>query len=240
MKLITSIALVAMSFTSVANTQLPNNRHISVTGNAELSAKPDIAVIHLHVENNNKTSSAAKTEVDARVNNLLDGLNKFKVDESNVSASSISTEPRYSYRNNENPTITGYVAKRTLKVTLNDIKKLNTFIDFALSVKINSVRNIELKSSKEAVFKDEVNALAVKHAKEKGRSLANAFDADLGRIYSINANSNSSAYRYGANQDAEMVQMSAMKGTAPKPGRYLQENIKFSASISVVFDLEVK
>ena len=71
-------------------------------------------------------------------------------------------------------------------------------------------------------------------------SLANAFDADLGQIYSINANSNSSVYRYGANRDAEMVQMSAMKGAAPKPGRYLQENIKFSASISVVFDLEVK
>ncbi|SFD58403.1 SIMPL domain-containing protein [Pseudoalteromonas denitrificans] len=240
MKLLTSIAILAMSFTALANTQLPNNRHISVTGTAELSAKPDIAVINLHVESNNKTSLAAKTEVDTRVNNLLDGIEKFKVDESNVSASSISTEPRYSYRNNENPKITGYVARRTLKVTLNDLKKLNKFIDFALSVKINSVRNIELKSSKEKALKDEAIALAVKNAKEKGRSLAHAFDADLGRIYSINTNSNNSVYRYGANRDAEMVQHSAMKGSAPQPGRYLQENIKFSASISVVFDLEVK
>jgi uncharacterized protein YggE len=114
-------------------------------------------------------------------------------------------------------------------------------MDFALSVKIDEISNIELKSSKADSLKDEVNALAVKNAKKKGKSLANAFDAKLGKIYSINSTSNQSRYRYGANSDIERIEVTGLRmNKSSRPGKYLQENIVFSASISVVFDLEVK
>jgi uncharacterized protein YggE len=38
-------------------------------------------------------------------------------------------------------------------------------MDFALKVKINAIRNIELKSSNEKQLQQEVNALAVNNAK---------------------------------------------------------------------------
>jgi uncharacterized protein YggE len=245
MKRLTSIALIALSTLSFsalsqANTSLPSNRHIAVTGKAEMMAMPDIAIVHLNVESTKKTSLDAKKEVDERVNNLLDGLSQFKIDEANVSASNISTEVRYSYNRGERDKIDGYIARRSLKITLNDIEKLNAFMDFALSVKIDAIRNIELKSSKEQALKAEVNALAVKNAKAEGETLAKAFDAKLGRIYSINSNTNQNRHRYGANNDAEQYDVSARMGSASaKKGRYLQENIVFSASISVVFDLDL-
>lgn len=225
------------SFT-FANNSLPTHRHISVTGTAELMTMPDIAVLHLNVESEQKTSLEAKKEVDLRVNNLLDGLVDFDINEDNVSASNISTEIRRSYNRGEQDTIEGYIARRTLKVTLNNIDKLNTFMDFVLSVKINAIRNIELKSSNEKNLQQEVNALAVSNAKSKGKSLANAFDAELGAIYSINASSNQSYHRYGANSEGYKMR-SSMADSAAKPGRYLQENIVFSATIDVVFDLEL-
>ena len=242
MKLFTSTFMVTLllSFCSFtfANNSLPTHRHISVTGTAELMTMPDIAVIHLNVESEQKTSLDAKKEVDQRVNNLLDGLNDFGVDEDHVSASNISTEIRRSYNRGEQDTIEGYIARRTLKVTLNDIEKLNDFMDFALSIKINAIRNIELKSSNEQKLQLEVNALAVSNAKSKGKSLANAFDAELGSIYSINANSNQSYHRYGANNEAYKVRAS-MADSGAQQGRYLQENIVFSATIDVVFDLQL-
>ena len=225
------------SFT-FANNSLPTHRHISVTGTAELMTMPDIAVLHLNVESEQKTSLEAKKEVDLRVNNLLDGLVDFDINEDNVSASNISTEIRRSYNRGEQDTIEGYIARRTLKVTLNNIDKLNTFMDFVLSVKINAIRNIELTSSNQKQLQQEVNALAVSNAKSKGKSLANAFDAELGAIYSINASSNQSYHRYGANNEGYKMR-SSMADSAAKPGRYLQENIVFSATIDVVFDLEL-
>jgi len=241
MKYLSMFALLVFSSFSYANNGLPDNRHISIVGTAQLKAKPDIAVIKLEVDSLKTKSIDAKKDVDDRVNNFLDGLAKFNIDEENVSASSITTQPNYSYSNSDKQELDGYTANRSIKVTLNDIKSLNTFMDFALSVKIDEISSIELKSSKADSLKDEVNAMAVKNAKEKGNSLANAFDAKLGKIYSINSTSNNSRYRYGANSDIELIEVTGSRISKPsRPGKYLQENIVFSASISVVFDLEVE
>jgi uncharacterized protein YggE len=69
------------------------------------------------VESEQKTSLDAKKDVDERVNNLLDGLDDFGVDEENVSASNISTEVRRTYNRGEQDKIEGYIARRTLKIT---------------------------------------------------------------------------------------------------------------------------
>lgn len=240
MKYLTIIALLAFSSLSCANSSLPENRHISLSGTAQLQAKADIAVIKLEVESVKLTSLEAKKEVDDRVNNLLAGLAQFNIDEDNVSAASITTRPKHSYVKSKQ-VLVGYTAHRNIKVTLNNIKKLNAFMDFALSVKIDKINNIELKSSKADTLKDEVITLAVKNAKVKGKSLAKAFDATLGKIYSINTASNQNRYQYGANKDVEVIQVSGLrKGNSVSSGKYLQENIIFSASINVVFDLDVK
>jgi len=55
-------------------------------------------------------------------------------------------------------------------------------MDFALIVTINKIINIELNSSKADLLKNEVNALAVKNAKEKCNSLVSAFDVKLGKV----------------------------------------------------------
>ncbi len=241
MKYLTVIALLFMSSLVSANNSLPENRHIAVVGTAELQAKPDIAVVHLDVHSVKTTSVEAKAEVDKRVNRLIEGLSDFNVAQDNVSASSISTAPYYSYGSHNKKVLEGYSARRSLKVTLKNIEHLNAFMDFALKSKINEIRNIELKSSKADALKDEVNALAVNNAKQKAASLAKAFDARLGRIYSINSSTNNSRYRYGANSDIEHIRLSnSVMGQPPEAGQYLQESIVFSASISVVFDLDVQ
>ena len=241
MKYLTVIALLFMSSLVSANNSLPENRHIAVVGTAELQAKPDIAVVHLDVHSVKTTSVEAKAEVDKRVNRLIEGLSDFNVAQDNVSASSISTAPYYSYGSHNKKVLEGYSARRSLKVTLKNIEHLNAFMDFALKSKINEIRNIELKSSKADALKDEVNALAVNNAKQKAASLAKAFDARLGRIYSINSSTNNSRYRYGANSDIEHIRLSSsVMAQSPEPGQYLQESIVFSASISVVFDLDVQ
>ncbi|MEO2280082.1 SIMPL domain-containing protein [Pseudoalteromonas pernae] len=237
MKYISIIALLAFSCASIANNSLPNNRHIAVTGTAQLEAKPDLAVVQFEVQSLKAKSIDAKKDVDNRVNDFLAGLSRFAINEDNVSASSLSTQPVYTYDDNDKQQLEGYSANRRLKVTLGDLTKLNDLMDFALSVRIDEIESVTLKSSDEDAIKDEVNALAVKNAKDKGTSLANAFGAKLGHIYSINSNSNNSYYRYGANSDIERIEVTGSRMKSKEPGRYLQENIVFTSTINVVFDL---
>jgi len=241
MKLFSTIILIVFSVMSQANSSLPDNRHVSVQGTAKITAIPDIVRISLEVKSIKKTALDAKKEVDKRVNQLLYGLDKFDVKENGVSASSLLTEPHITYTDDDTEVISGYVATRTLKVTLNNIAKMNDFIDFALSVEVNEIEDIQLLSSKAKELRDEVNLLAVKNAKEKGLSLAKAFDAELGKIYSINSSSNRTRYGYRtANTERIEVTGSRLDPNDLVPGRYLQATISFTSSISVVFDLQVK
>lgn len=239
MKLLSIIFLFTFSSISLASVGLHDNRHIAVTGTAKLKAKPDIAIISLEVESLQASSLDAKRDVDERVNNFLNGMSKFNIDEENVSASNLSTDVDYSIINQVKK-LHGYIAYRSLKVTLNNINHLNELLDFALEVGINEVDSIEFASSNAEKLKNEVNALAVNNAKEKAKSLANAFDAQLGKIFSINSTSNNSRYRYGSNRDIEVIEVHGIGKSKENRGRYLQENIIFSASISVVFDLDVE
>lgn len=90
-------------------------------------------------------------------------------------------------------------------------------------------------------LKNEARALAVADAKEKGSLLASAFGAMLGKIYSIGSSTDDSIGRYGANNRIERIEVTGSRLGKPQvTGQYLQENMVFSASISVVFDLDVK
>lgn len=237
MKILSLVLLISFSFLSSANSSLPNNRHIAIEGKAEVNAIPDMAVIMFEISKNNQTSLEAKQEIDSIVNNFLEGIAAFGIKESDISASGISTTQNFTYVENE-PKPDGFSASRNLEVTLRDINKLSSFVDFALKNEINELRRIKLTSSKSDALKKKVNELAIKNAKEKGDSLAKAFGANLGKIYSINALSEDSNYGYG-NKGKLIERFNASMITVNKPGKYLQENITFSASINVVFDLDV-
>ncbi|ATG76653.1 SIMPL domain-containing protein [Pseudoalteromonas sp. 1_2015MBL_MicDiv] len=242
MKLITAIFLTLFPLITFANSSLPANRHIAVQGTAEVLAKPDMAKISFEVISFKDKSLDAKRDVDDRVNLLLKGLSKYGVKETDVSATSLLTYNDDDKFNVESGTMinAGFVATRTLKVTLRNIEKLNDFIDFALSVKINELTNIELMSSKAAQLEAEAIQGAIDNAIVKGGKLAKAFGAELGKIYSINSNSNRSSYGYGVD-DFERIVVSGSKVTRNpfEQGRYLQETITFKSSINVVFDLEI-
>ncbi|MFQ3258948.1 MAG: hypothetical protein ACI8ZA_000557 [Gammaproteobacteria bacterium] len=166
MKLITAIFLTLFPLITFANSSLPANRHIAVQGTAEVLAKPDMAKISFEVISFKDKSLDAKRDVDDRVNLLLKGLSKYGVKETDVSATSLLTHNDDDMFNVESGTAinAGYVATRTLKVTLRNIEKVNDFIDFALSVKINELTNIELMSSKASQLEAEATQGAIDNA----------------------------------------------------------------------------
>lgn len=230
----TAALLLTGAFGLVATPALaavPAGPHITITGSGEVQAKPDAAVLSLQLRAEEPTSLAAKRSVDTRVNDLLAGLERFGVDTADVSASSLSTSQHVQHTRDGENKVVGYRARRTLTITLKDITKLNDFMDFALSVEVNEINNIQLTATNAAAFEAQALAQAVENAKQQGRHLAESFDAELGTVYSINAGQTHSRFAYGQH---EMV---AARADAAAPGQYLEETITFNATINVVFNL---
>ncbi|AOT11153.1 SIMPL domain-containing protein [Pseudoalteromonas luteoviolacea] len=221
-----------------ANSPLPDNRHVSIQGSATVEAKPDLADISFEVEVMKSTTLAAKQELDKRVNALLEGLNTFDIQDEHVSASSLLTEPHIIYDDEDNPIESGYIATRSIIITLTDIDKLNDFLNFALSVKIDTIEDIKFRSSKSSQYRQKATMRAVRNARNKANMYAEAFGAKLGQIYSIDPSAHGSRYQYGIERIE--VTGSQIDSAYLSTGRYLQATITFSVSVNAVFDLEVE
>ena len=212
------LPLVLCTSSAIAATNLPDNRHIVVKGEAVVRTAPDRADITLEFETVKAESVQAKQQVDEQVNKLLAGLNKFSVDEKSISAGRIFVEPNMRYDENDNQVKDG-------------------FLSFGLKVGVNQIEQIQVLASKASDYEQAALDKAVANAKQQGSSLASAFEAKLGRVYSIQSQEVGSHFGYGSNTNIERIMVTGSRINTVPEGKYLQESITFRASVNVVFDL---
>lgn len=224
----------------MAATSLPDNRHIVVKGEAVVRTAPDRADITLEFEAVKAESVQAKQQVDTQVNELLAGLNNFSIDEKSISAGRIFVEPNMRYDENDNQVKDGFRATRKVKVSLKKLSLLDGFLNFALKVGVNQIEQIQLLSTKASDYEQAALDKAVANAKQQGSSLASAFEAKLGRVYSIQSQEIGSHFGYGSNTNIERIMVTGSRINTVPEGKYLQESITFRASVNVVFDLVVE
>lgn len=234
------LLLVLCSSSAMAATSLPDNRHIVVKGEAVVRTAPDRADITLEFEAVKAESVQAKQQVDAQVNGLLAGLNNFSIDEKSISAGRIFVEPNMRYDENDNQVKDGFRATRKVKVSLKKLSLLDGFLNFALKVGVNQIDQIQLLSTKASDYEQAALDKAVANAKQQGSSLASAFEAKLGRVYSIQSQEIGSHFGYGSNTNIERIMVTGSRINTVPEGKYLQESITFRASVNVVFDLVVE
>ena len=236
-----SLLLLVLCTSSVmAATSLPDNRHIVVKGEAVVRTAPDMANITLEFESVKAESLQAKQQVDTQVNKLLAGLSNFSIDEKSISAGRIFVEPNMRYDENDNLAKDGFRATRKLKVSLKQLSLLDGFLNFALKVGVNQIEQIQLLSTKASDYEQAALDKAVANAKQQGSSLASAFEAKLGRVYSIQSQEVGSHFGYGSNTNIERIMVTGSRINTVPEGKYLQESITFRASVNVVFDLVVE
>ncbi|WP_105181538.1 SIMPL domain-containing protein [Pseudoalteromonas sp. T1lg21] len=234
------LLLVLCSSSAMAATSLPDNRHIVIKGEAVVRTAPDRADITLEFEAVKAESVQAKQQVDAQVNELLAGLNNFFIDEKSISAGRIFVEPNMRYDENDNQVKDGFRATRKVKVSLKKLSLLDGFLNFALKVGVNQIEQIQLLSTKASDYEQAALDKAVANAKQQGSSLASAFEAKLGRVYSIQSQEVGSHFGYGSNTNIERIMVTGSRINTVPEGKYLQESITFRASVNVVFDLVVE
>jgi len=231
------LPLVLCTSSAIAATSLPDNRHIVVKGEAVVLTAPDRADITLEFETVKAESVQAKQQVDEQVNELLAGLNNFSIDEKSISAGRIFVEPNMRYDENDNQVKDGFRATRKVKVSLKQLSLLDGFLNFALKVGVNQIEQIQLLSTKASDYEQAALDKAVANAKQQGSSLASAFEAKLGRVYSIQSQEVGSHFGYGSNTNIERIMVTGSRINTVPEGKYLQESITFRASVNVVFDL---
>lgn len=223
-------------FATACQAEPEDVRHISTMGYGEVKVQPDQALIQVTAKAQHRTSVQAHEEVNKLVSNYLATLLKQGISKKDIVAASIHMQPRYEHRSSSGSQFVGYEASRNIQITLNELQKIGDILDLAVNSGIETINTIQYRSSEEDKIKLQAHKLAIADSQQKAARLAQAYDAKLGPIRSINYFGNSLEL-----SPREMAADSgmAMMRVAASPAVYLPDEITFSDQIQVVFDLEI-
>ncbi|WP_410013587.1 oxidative stress defense protein [Sodalis sp. RH24] len=223
------------SFTTQAlAAELPAGPHVITSGTSSVEATPDIATLTIEVSISSKDAADAKKQVDARVAQYFDFLNKNGIENKDIDAANLRTQPEYDFLKTGESVLKGYRAVRQVQVTLRQLDKLNELLDGALKSGLNEIRSVELGVANPDAYRDRARNKAIENATSQARSLAEGFKATLGPIFSIRYH----VANYQPVPVARMFKTNEAMSQTDAAQTYVQQAIHFDDQVDVVFELQ--
>ncbi len=234
--LVVAISLLFFSCSTVS--MVEKNKHVSVTGNAQLMLTPDSASFSIRVSELAKTTKEAQHLVNTKIGLILDRLVSLGVDEDNIQTNTYSFSPEYQYIENKRELI-GQRVSQSISVVIHEIDTNEDFLPSILD-SIAEVSNITLSSIQ--FFKedmsdvyDEARTKAFEDALKKGTLYASSANLTLGDALIINDYSSAG---YVGNARTEMTKSAAMMVVDSAPTQLPVSTISVSHSVNVTFALK--
>jgi uncharacterized protein YggE len=210
-------------------------RTVSVSGQGEVAAQPDMARVTLGIEARRPTLAEARGTVTSTVDRVLALTRELKIDPKYVNATRLQVQPEYNWNEKDRKRVLlGYVVSRQVEVELRDLDQLGPLLERAVDAGANQVGDAALDSSRRKELERQAMALAVQDARQNAEVLAHAAGVQLGAVRSLNASASP--------PPMPMYRMAAdMAAAAPRPeATYQAGDMKFAATVSAEYDLVVQ
>ena len=179
------LILLAGPQAALAASDMP--RIITVSGEGEVHAAPDEAMLSAGVVATARTAAAALADNAKAMNAVFATLRSAGIPEKSMQTSGFNVSPQYATDKDGAQTqrITGYQVSNTVNVTVDDLSKVGPTLDALVASGANSIGDISfgIKNPKAAMA--EARSLAVADAIDRAQTLAKAAGVTLGPITSI-------------------------------------------------------
>ena len=183
-------ALSTLCVTLVARAQPVSQlepRILTVSGEAEVKAKPDQAMLSAGVVTQTKTAADALAANSRAMNAVFATLKRLGIPDRLIQTSNFSVNPQYPDYNSKEPRqIVSYQVSNTVSVTVDDLDKLGPALDALVSSGANSLGDISFTIRDPKPLMTQAREAAVKDAMARAQTLARAASVALGPIVAIN------------------------------------------------------
>lgn len=159
---------------------------IVVGATASISVAPDRAVIGVGVESRARTAAQASAE-NARIQAaVLQALRRMGVTAENLQTRAVQVIPEFEYpREGGRPTLTGYVARNEVNVTLRDLTTVGMVIDAAVAAGSTQISGPHFSiANPDSAHREALDA-AVRKAMADAQVMARAAGVQVGRVIEI-------------------------------------------------------
>lgn len=183
--LIAAALAVLMSGAAMAEDAM---RQISVNGQGQIDAAPDMATLSLGVTNEADTAATAMSQTSDAVSRILARLTEMGLDQRDIQTQSLTLNPVWSNRDRSQPQrarITGYVASNIVMVRVRDLDGLGNVLDAVVADGANEFNGLSFGLQDPDALADEARKQAVADARAKAGLLADAAGVSLGQVVSI-------------------------------------------------------
>ena len=196
---------------------------ISVTGEATISAPPDLAQIDGGVTSEAKSAREASEANNTAMGKVLLALKGVGIEEKDIQTSRLSLQPESAPNRGGGgaPTIVGYRASNRVTVRLRELKLANV-IDAMVGAGANDIGGISFKVSNASKLLDDAREQAIADARRKAEIYAKAAGVTLGTPISIAEENNTAPAPYRR-------MAAGMAATPVAPG---EETLQVTVSVS--------
>jgi|TARA_Y100000310_G_scaffold170442_2_gene170631 hypothetical protein len=174
---------------------VPVSNTITVTGEGEVFAVPDIATFSFSVTEERLTVAEAQESAAEKTNTAIKFLKDSDIDEKDIKTTAFNVFPRYEFKQVTcftfpcPPTeriLKGFEVTQTIMVKVRDTEKAGEILSGIGEVGVTTVSGLNFTNEDEDVLVAEARKKAIDAAKEKADVLAYDLDVRLVRIVSFN------------------------------------------------------
>jgi uncharacterized protein YggE len=204
---------------------------ITVSGEGEVHATPDEALLSAGVVTTARTAAAALTDNAKSMNAVFATLRSAGIPEKSMQTSGFNVSPQYATDKDGAQTqrITGYQVSNTVNVTVGDLSKVGPVLDALVASGANSIGDISFGIKNPKAAMTQARSLAVADAIDRAQTLAKAAGVTLGPITSISEGS-------GYEPPRPMYRMAAM-AAAPAQTPIAAGEQSVTANVSITWEI---
>jgi uncharacterized protein YggE len=169
---------------------------ISVSGEGEVFASPDIATVSFVVREEAKKVVDAQSKVSTKVNAALVGVRKLGVLDKDIKTANYSSYPKYEYQQMKiectgycppegKQVLTGYEVSQAVIVTVRNLDDASAIVDVLAQAGATETQGPNFAIDNEDKLKTEVRGQAIEKARAKAKVLADDLGVSLVRVVSF-------------------------------------------------------
>jgi uncharacterized protein YggE len=189
--LVFTVLVAASSSAAVAQTSVnlvPSPPAIVVSGNAQVEATPDQAVVRIGIVHQSTSAKEAQDNASKIGQAIQKAIVALGVTANRIQTSRLTISPVYLQQrpgSNEAPRITGYTAANSVSVTLENLAQIGPVVDAGLDNGANQLDGVQFKLKNDGPVREQALKLAVEEAKGKAAAIAAALGVALGPVLEV-------------------------------------------------------
>lgn len=238
--------LGALKEYSFIGKNIPPMNVISVTGTAEVYAKPDVASFNYSVVEEAKTANEAQDKATTKTNAVLDALKKAGIADKDVKTIAYNIYPKYEYQTSQKvgglcvngycsdgkQVIVGYEVSQTVEVKVRKVDTAGDMLALVGGMNVSNVSNLNFVVDDMDALKAEVRNKAIVDAKEKAKALSKVLGVSFDSI--INFSEAGDGYypvAMSARYDAGMMETKAVAPQLPTGENKITSQVTLTYSL---------